>query len=218
MVLAGVIVILSALNGLTLVAEFGFGRDHVKGLVPMFRLNEEGNIPTFFSASMLLFISIVMILIWRAGGKARWQWLALSGVAAFMACDEAAQIHEMLDHNREWTNGLFEPTGALVGPWVVVYGLIVLAFVAVFLQFYLRLPRKTRLLLGIAGALYVGGAIGLEMIGAAEWSRNEASLVFEIINSGEEMMEMTALAIAIYALIDYAQRQFGWRRIVLAGA
>ena len=30
------------------------GRDHVYGLVPLFNLNEEGNVPTFFSSSILL--------------------------------------------------------------------------------------------------------------------------------------------------------------------
>ena len=214
LVFAGVIGVLSIANAASLVAEYGYGKDHLKGLVQLFRLNAEGNIPTFYSALTLFIGAILCVAIARTHQLSKshrplW-WYGAATVLLFLCFDEAGQIHELLDTHRGWTEGLFEPTGALIGPWVVVYGAGAAALGIAFLPFFLSLPKRTQLLLGFSSAMFITGAIGFEMAGAAEWTLKGDSLKFEVINSIEEMMEMTAVAIAILSLLDYMKTQFGW--------
>lgn len=220
-VLGAVILALAIFNELTLIAQYDFGRDYVYGLIRIFRLNAEGNIPTFYSATALLATSFLCAVIGRAhqlqetGSPMRWYALAL--IVFALSCDEAGQIHELLDANRRWTEGLFVADGALLGPWVVAYGTGVAIFAIAFFPFFLSLKRRYQLIFGGAGALFVTGAIGFEMIGAAEWTAaGGATGRFEAINSLEEMMEMTAVAIVIVGLLSYMKETFGWNEIVLS--
>jgi len=50
-------------NILGLISTFYFDRPYAFGLVPLFDLNQENNIPTFYSAIAILFCSILLGLI-----------------------------------------------------------------------------------------------------------------------------------------------------------
>lgn len=132
-----------------------------------------------------------------------------------MAFDEAAQIHEIFDRNREWTEGLFVAEGILIGPWVVIYGLVVIIFVLCYFQFFLCLPIPYKLLFAFAGGIFVLGAIGLEMVGAHVWTIEGKSLMFEIVNSVEEIMEMLGVTLAIYGLLSYINDHYGSLQLVI---
>ena len=49
--------------------------------------------------------------------------------------------------------------------WVIPGNALVLVLALFFLQFWLRLPTKTRLTFFVAGVTYIGGCIGFELIG-----------------------------------------------------
>jgi len=207
------VIVLSALGALALYFTFALGHGSVYGLVPMFLLNAEGNIPTFFSSANLMFCSFLLLV---AGAGARQTgrpfalaWTLLGLIALLIAIDEGVQIHELLDRNRAWTDGLFEAEGALAGPWVVVYGTLVLAFLTGFAQFFLHLPPKYKLLFSAGAAMYVGASIGLEMIGAEVWTAAGKSLLFEMINWIEEVFEMSAVTLINASLLAYIQTMHG---------
>lgn len=207
------VIILSALGALALYSTFVLRHGSVHGLVPMFLLNAEGNIPTFFSSANLMFSSIVLFV---AGGSAKQSgrpfaiaWIALGLVAMFLAVDEGVQIHELLDRNREWTKGFFKASGFLAGPWVVVYGTLVLGFLVGFARFFLHLPPKYKLLFSFGAAMFVGASIGLEMIGAQVWTASGKSLSFEIVNWIEEVFEMSAVTLINASLLSYVQTMHG---------
>src|SRR5215213_808996 len=50
---AGAILSLTVIHVLVQIADFGFGRDHLLGLTPLFDLNQENNIPTCYSGIVL---------------------------------------------------------------------------------------------------------------------------------------------------------------------
>jgi len=207
------IIVLSALGALALYSTFVLGHGSVYGLVPMLLLNAEGNIPTFFSSANLILCS-ALLLIAGAGAKQSDQpfaiaWTVLGLLALLVALDEGVQIHELLDHNREWTKSLFKADGALAGPWVVVYGALVLGFLIGFTRFFLHLPPKYKLLFASGAALFVGAAIGLEMIGAEVWTADGKSFRFEIINWIEEVFEMSAVTLINASLLSYIQTMHG---------
>lgn len=215
--LFAVMAVFSVLNIVTLILEFGFGYDWAKGFVPLFRLNVEANPPTIFSAFLLFSVAYLFAAIAKekrsTNAAFAKRWTILAGIALFMVFDEAFMIHELLNEYRGWTNGLFNPTGYLVGPWVVIYGTIVLAFAALFFPLFLNLPMRYRLLFGGAGVMFVSGAIGLEMIAAQEWTLHRESLSFVVLNSFEEMMEMSAIIIVIYGALEYMQDEYGWHKV-----
>ena len=213
--------VLWIMNALTLMLEFGYGRDFAMGFVPMFRLNFEANLPTFFSTLLLVAASLSCFAIGRAtlptDKASGLRWLTLAAIAFILSADEAAQIHELFDKNAGWAEPFFEPTGMLLEPWVVAYGFLALAVSLLFAPFILKLQPRLRNMLILAGALYVGAAIGFEMIGAVERGGSGETLRYETINSIEEMLEMTAVIIAIYALLRFGSENFGWRCITISG-
>lgn len=207
------VIVLSLLGALALYRIHVLGHGTAYGLVPLFLLNAEGNIPTFFSSANLVFCSILLFLAGHAAKQSSQpfaiSWSLLGLLALFVAVDEGAQIHELLDRNRAWTTHLFEPQGALAGPWVVAYGTLVLAVLAGYVRFFLHLPTRYRLLFALGAALFVGASIGLEMLGAKEWTAAGKSLLFEILNWIEEVCEMSAVTLINASLLSYIQSRHG---------
>ena len=76
--------------------------------------------------------------------------------------------------------------------------------VLAYLQFVWRLPKFTRNGLIIAGACYVGGALGMELFGGmlAE-SKGFDAISYIFVMSIEETLEMVGIATLIYVLLRY---------------
>jgi hypothetical protein len=141
------------------------GDDSLFGLVRQFDLNGEANIPSWYQATSLLLCSILLAAIASTkkadGDSYARHWIALSIIFLYLAIDEAAQLHEMLTVP---LRSAFHPSGFFYYVWVIPLGAFVLIFVLAYLRFLAHLPAKTRLLFIIAGAIYVGGALGMEMV------------------------------------------------------
>jgi hypothetical protein len=76
--------------------------------------------------------------------------------------------------------------------------------VLAYLSFLARLPARTRRLLLTAGAVYVGGALGVESIsGWQAAAHGEHNLGYHLIVTLEELCEMMGVVLFIYALLDY---------------
>ena len=69
-----------------------------------------------------------------------------------MAVDEVAGVHESI-------NSVIEIT------WAIPAGFAALLIGLAFLPFLLPLPRRTALLFMLAGFIFLGGAVGIEIIG-----------------------------------------------------
>lgn len=67
---------------------------------------------------------------------------------------------------------------------------------------YLRaLPRRSLMLFVLAGALYVGGAAGVEMVGAVLWDAgSEVSTGYVLSVTMEEGLEMASLVLLLSAV------------------
>ncbi|MGI9246330.1 MAG: hypothetical protein ACR2I8_06475, partial [Steroidobacteraceae bacterium] len=59
--LSAAVAFLSCAGLATVVSTVHLGHDYVKGLVPMFRLDAEQNIPTFFSVLLMIMICALLI-------------------------------------------------------------------------------------------------------------------------------------------------------------
>lgn len=177
--------------------------DSEDGRLDLFNLPSDGNIPQWYSSSMLLICSILLAIIAVAAKNTnyRFHWTGLSLIFLYLSADEAASLHEKVSTVLE---GQLNTGGILHYAWVLPYGFIVLVFAMVYFKFVLDLPARTRLLFVIAGVLFVGGAIGAEMITAyyADTGRRE-SLTYYLVAHVEEVLEMLGVVVFIYALLLY---------------
>jgi hypothetical protein len=182
-------------------AVWSAGETRLGGLlVEKFSFEKEGNFPTFFSAFMLLFASGLFWLIARCarerGDRTGRYWFALAGVFLFLSFDEAVQIHEKLDTDVIWDS--IDTSGFLAWPWVIVYGGIVLVFCLAFGRFWAHLPGSIRWPYGGAAAMYVGAALGFEMLEAWVSSHHDMpERLFHSLVTGEETLEMAAVILTI---------------------
>jgi hypothetical protein len=186
------------------VASHVFHHEQVFGLVDTFDMNVENNVPTFFSAFILVASAVLLTVIASQSTADRyagnWKWLAV--IFAFMAVDEDASLHELLI---EPVRNLLAVAGPLFFAWVIPYALAVLVIGLLYLKFVWSLPARTRGLFIGAGSLYLAGALGFESVGGWYFSLHGEieDLPYSLLVAAEEFLEMSGTILFIYALLDY---------------
>lgn len=181
-------------------------------LVKAFSVDRELNIPAFFSTMLLLLSSVLLACIAFLSYEGRLSSLRHWGVLAlgffWMTFDEMASVHErLIEPMRVLLGG--ENLGVLYYAWVVPGIIIVLLCAAWFFRFWLGLPLKTRFQFFVAGALFLGGSIGMEMINgdyAEVYGKNMP--IYIVLSTIEEMLEMAGVIVFIKALLDYIGNRF----------
>lgn len=187
-------------------SKYVLGHDTLLGFVRLFDANAEGNVPTWYSSSTLLMCSLLLAAIAMTRKRARdryaLHWGALSVIFLFLSLDEAAKIHEEMA-GRPLRSAL-RTSGVLYYAWVIPYGVMVLIFALAFLKFLVNLPARTRRLFLLAGSVYVGGALGIELLEGYQATHFGAdNMAMALMASLEEFLEMLGVAIFIHALLSY---------------
>lgn len=139
----------------------------VRDAARFLHVDEEKNLPTGFAVLLLLFASLLLavtaVLERQSGGRWFVHWALLSAGFALMAVDEAWSFHEKL----------IAPGRALLGggdfgiffyAWVIFGIALLLLLAPIFFRFVVNLPSATRKRFCAAGLLFVGGAIGTELV------------------------------------------------------
>jgi hypothetical protein len=212
--LAAVTVLLVVANLVAVLATYLTGRlPHDIKLAYLFYLDGERNFPTAFSTMLLLaaalLLTIITFLEWRQRGHSIPYWALLTVGFAFMGVDEAWSFHEKLSASmRELLGGAH--LGAFYYAWVLPALVLVLVLGLVFLRFLWRLPAATRVQFIVAGAVYVGGAVGIEMIeGLYDEVHGDRNLVTALTATVQETLEMAGAILFIRALLGYLADRFG---------
>lgn len=188
--------------------QFVTGRDHIYGMIRQFNLDSEANVPSFFSSLILLLSAVLLAIIAlykkRVSDSFSRNWTILSIIFFYLAIDEAASIHEMfsspvMDIMSRPHEGVLWHLG-----WTIPFVALVVVFAISYWKFLFHLPMKVRILFALAAVLYVGGAVGGEVLQVWHGSVYGAdSLGFNIVITIEETLEMTGIIIFIYALLKY---------------
>lgn len=207
-ILTILVIILSGLlaaRAAGLYATYALGNNHVNGLVPLFNFNEEQSVPTWFSAMLLAICAALLGIIAaaqrRAGGPHLW-WTTLSLVFLYLSMDEALALHERL--NRP-VRDLLHTSGALYYAWVIPYALFALVLLAFSIKPLRSLSPDTRDRLVLAGLLFVGGAMGMEIVGSYLATHNQmrVTLLSDVVMTLEEMLELSGTIVLVYALMKH---------------
>ena len=211
--------IIGALIMASLVAHalrFGFGLTSRQsfGFIRLFDLNQEANVPTWFSSIMLASCAVLLALIALAKRATGDQWLrhwsALSAIFLLMSLDEIASIHEMTIRP---LHNLFELGPVLTNAWVLIALPLLIVFLLLYARFLLNLPRRARWLFLLSGVIYISGVVGIEVLsGLMKYHYGTADLRFALMTTFEESLEMLGIMAFVYALTDYMGReQIIWR-------
>ncbi len=195
-------------------------------------VGEERSIPTWFESILFLLCSILLAVV-AVAKKQRddryiLHWGVLSIILLILSLDEVASIHEAIGAQLERLlhniTG-FNASGAISFFWVVPGAVFAFIVLLAYVRFLAHLPQTTRRWFLFAGALFVLGALGLEMLtaqvmsssgGIADWivsstggmvDQGSASSIPTILKglqtSIEEMFEMLGLTAFVYALLAY---------------
>jgi hypothetical protein len=221
-VLGAVLLFLIAGHIAGLLIKYLLGHNNLHGLIPLFNLNSEANIPTFFSSLTLLSNAFLFLCVWKAlviNNRRQTAWLLLSCIFVFLAVDENCSIHELLVvpvRNALHTSGYF------YFAWYIPYGIAVLVLAIYMLPVLWRLTGRIRLLLVLSGIIYLSGAVGVEMISGKylEYLHTlgqRANAAYEILNMLEETLEMTGSILCIYSLLSLLQSECGGIMIRFSG-
>lgn len=175
-------------------------------LASLFYVAREASVPTLYSTVQLLVAAMLLaaIAFWhqRAGNPRSRTWWLLAGVVAFLALDESTLIHERFIGPTRALLGI--GSGPLLFAWVIPAAIATVVFALAIRRFAGSLPRPTRRLTTTAFALFVTGALGVELVGSAYASSNGREMfAYTLIVAVEEALEMVGVAVLIYALLDY---------------
>ncbi|QDT35902.1 hypothetical protein [Stratiformator vulcanicus] len=179
-------------------------------LLSRFDLGFEPSVSAWYSSLALCASAgtlAIVGLLHRSRNEPSVMWFLLGIIFVGLSLDEMVMFHETLDNTLRSRLG----TGGLLHfAWVIPASLLVLAVGLTYLRFLMNLPLRTRALFLLAGGLFVGGAIGVELLeGAIVDSGGLNSVTFTLVQALEEGLEMIGVAVFLYALLDYLRKEFG---------
>lgn len=180
--------------------------------------NAELCLPAWYT-SLLLAFSAVLIAFSAFSGKRchrshSLHWLPLIPVFVGLSIDEATGFHEVLIEPLRSGLGL---GGFLYFSWVIPGAILVGLFGLFYLPFLFALPARSRVMFMISGLLYVGGALGMEVVGGKVLTiYGETSLPYQIAFCVEEIMEILGATLFAASLLGHLKRRFGGVTLVLS--
>lgn len=175
----------------------------LRGIFRFFNMNIEGNLPTYISALNLLLAAGLCGFIYYHESvlkkRSSLHWLGMCALILFISFDEAAGVHD----------GIIIPIsiyllgrgqGIMYYSWYLFFLPIVTIVVLLYIPFLKRLPLLFSSRFVLAGAVFLSGSIGMEMVAGILKSQGRSigiSVLFE------ETLEMLAVVILIHTLLLY---------------
>lgn len=201
---AGVALLLIVIHSALQYATWGHQRTELAPLLLLFNLDREKNIPSAYSACSLVLCALLLGYIARAQSTMRLpsrHWWILAIIFVFLGLDEYVKIHERLTIP---LRRALHTSGVLYYAWIVPYGLLTLALCVSYGAFLRQLPKKTRWLCISAGCIYVGGAVGMEMLSGRYFAVHRVQdHTYVVMATIEEILEMSGVMLFIYTLLAY---------------
>jgi hypothetical protein len=170
------------------------------GVVPLFSLSHEQNVPTYYTAMLLLAAaSMSALLATQARPGERGDRLAWAGLGAgffYISVDEVLELHE------QW-GGAFRLGGVLHFGWVIPAACILVVLAGLYARFLRRLPPRFRNRLLLAGGIYVFGAVVMELpLGYWTDKEGQKNIEYALIDWLEETMEMAGIGLFLCAAFE----------------
>ena len=177
-----------------------------------FDLDEEGNIPAWFSTMQLFAVALLFGVMARwARGDAKtfrpflWVW-ALAFL--YFSMDEMVRVHEtvtfILARDAEDLPHFKDGHGYWIPLYVAIATGLVLIYARRSFAFYRLFPRESRVI-AVGVLLFLIGAVGLEIVSYYMAGRNQ-TLLYGIQVGVEEFLEMFGVSLVLYGTLLLAAR------------
>ena len=182
--------------------------DHKRllGMLRQFTLAEEANVPTWYSALLLiscaLCLAIIAMRLPKGEANYRRHWLILALIFTYMSMDETAVIHEMTIRPLRYA---FDLDGALYYSWVVPAAVLMGIFLFSYLGFLRHLPSSSRNRFILAGLVFVGGAFVTEFFIGYWWTTVGDGMTSGLLNILQESMEICGSSLFLSALLRHIE-------------
>lgn len=176
----------------------------IQGVAHLFYVEDEGNIPTWFSSMLLLLCALAsgcnaVCARFLKTSESKY-WSGLSALIALFSLDELVSLHEKLNTPMRYLvghHGLFHYS------WIAFGGVAVAAISFSFYRFFTRLPHTVKRVFLLGCVLYFGGALGMEAIGGIYSDRFGAfNFPYTLLATLEEGLEMTGSLVVLSALLQ----------------
>jgi hypothetical protein len=171
----------------------------------------ERSLYTWFSQ---LLLALVALLLFDTGAKMRRaerfvasQWLALSAIFVLLSIDEALSLHEIASQR---LSEAIPTSGFLMFAWVVPAAVVCLLGLAAATPFLLRLPGRVRMLMLLSAVLFLGGAVGMEMVGGkilSDFGGDASVLPYRWAVAVEEGLEGLGVLVFLYSHLLYRRTE-----------
>jgi len=175
----------------------------------------EKNIPTLFSTFQLILSGNLLYIIYKFSKKKpdpkpiTNYWKILSFLFYFLAFDEWFTVHDIV--GKLFSNNL-GAAGDLFG-WTLIYLILIPIFLLFSIRFLLSLPKNIAIGFIVSGAVFVFGAIGLELLNKGEFQLLLNLQVSEtwqyIITLFEESFEILGIFLFNFIIFYYGFNNFG---------
>lgn len=167
----------------------------------------ERSIYTWFSQLLLAGVAVLLLDTGARMVRARpfvgGQWLILAALFLLLSIDEALSLHEMLS---ERLKSSLQTSGYFAFAWVLPALALCAVGLLAAIPFLRRLPPRVARLMLTAGLVFVGGAVGMEMIGGriAEAAGGDVTvLAYRLEVAAEEGLEGLGVLIFLYGHLLY---------------
>ena len=203
-ILSVITIFLVLANLFTIFVIYITGDRNFYGLIPLFKLNIEYNIPSFFSGCLFLGSAVLLILIWKAkkmNDEPQIIWALLSVIFFYLGVEILLNVHGLL----------IEPIRKSLGisrRFYFVYGLGLLILLLVFIPVWRQLNKNVKQWFALSASTFLSGAIGFDVIGdvyfkSIGWRED---LIYSVLYTIEESLEMAGLIMFIYGLLLLLRR------------
>lgn len=165
-------------------------------------LNREQNVGAWYSTVLIFASAFLLMLVGRRASLAKDKdavhWYILAWVFVALSFDEASSVHEMV---MELLQDSLHTSGPLLYAWVIPALILVPAFAIAYIPFLRRLRGPYGAWIFISGAVYVTGALGMEMVGGMVSEEKVAFTVAFLIEESLELAGMTSFFLAILSYL-----------------
>jgi len=165
----------------------------------LFDLDEEQSFGTWFSSLILLLAAIILLFhaqkVSASGQPMAPAWWCLGAGFCLLSIDETVGMHESLNTATEIS-------------WAIPGAIAVALIGTIYLPFLLRLPRYTMYLFVASATLYLGGALGIELLTESYEEEDLLdTLGYNLTTLVEEGLEMSGVVLFIHALLQHITRE-----------
>ncbi|MDG1204632.1 MAG: hypothetical protein P8N51_04610 [Pseudomonadales bacterium] len=143
-------------------------------LTQLFHLDEENNIPTWFSSFLLLNVTFFLFLKFQSTSVFKTHWLLVSLGFLILSLDEVAGLHETFNT-------------AIDISWVYPAAALLFVIGLFFVPFALSLSKFLFSGFLLSALVFFGGAIGVELVSE---DMDEETFAYIVATAIEEGMEM----------------------------